>query len=343
MVLQQHLLKLTPALFKPHALHRFDQNFRETNCYGDLIIKLVHDLGLVPTACLAYTLAADFEGDQWPFGKPSHHDLESLYGVRVEELSLFRSLIDQIVTQVQRSSITLLDADAYHFPDTKGIDYGSNHVKTTIAITHIDVTSKTLRYFHNATFAELKDDDFESVLKPLISAQNGYLPPYCEIVKLGLVNKCSEKHLKEIAFSSAQFHLKKRPSNNPIQQHVTAIESHQIAIIDGGLPAYHAYSFVALRQLGSAHQLDAHSLCWLNADDVNLVAAATAFEQISTSAKMLVLKLAHVSNSGKPADSAVLCQRLLRLKQAGINILRLPGNMPYECNFFMKCVMSLVY
>ena len=262
MVLQQHLLKLTPALFKPHALHRFDQNFRETNCYGDLIIKLVHDLGLVPTACLAYTLAADFEGDQWPFGKPSHHDLESLYGVRVEELSLFRSLIDQIVTQVQRSSIPLLDADAYHFPDTKGIDYGSNHVNTTIAITHIDVTSKTLRYFHNATFAELKEDDFESVLKPLISAQNGYLPPYCEIVKLGLVNKCSEKHLKEIAFSSAQFHLKKRPSNNPIQQHVTAIESHQIAIIDGGLPAYHAYSFVALRQLGSAHQLGAHFLRW---------------------------------------------------------------------------------
>lgn len=51
---------------------------------------------------------------------------------------------------------------------------------------------------------------------------------------------------------------------------------------------------------------------------------------------MLVLKLAHVSNSGKPADSAVLRQRLLRLKQAGINILRLPGNMPYECNDFYE-------
>ena len=306
MTLQQHLFNLTPASFKPHVLHSFDQNFRETNCYGDLIIELVHGLGLEPTACLAYTLAADFEGDQWTFGKPSHQDLESLYGIRIEELSLYRRLIDQIVTQVQRGSIPLLEADAFHLPDTEGIDYRTSHAKTTIAITYIDVVNKTLRYFHNATFAELKDDDFDGVLQPLISAQKGYLPPYCEMVKLDFVNKRPEKELREIAFVSAQIHFKKRPFNNPIQQYATAIEAHQKAIIDGGLPAYHAYTFVALRQLGSAHQLGAHFLRWLNADDVNLVAAATAFEQISASAKMLVLKLARVSNSGKPADLTVI-------------------------------------
>ena len=302
MSLQQHLFNLTPASFKPHVLHSFDQNFRETNCYGDLIIELVHGLGLEPTACLAYTLAADFEGDQWTFGKPSHQDLESLYGIRIEELSLYRRLIDQIVTQVQRGSIPLLEADAFHLPDTESIDYRTSHAKTTIAITYIDVVNKMLRYFHNATFAELKDDDFDGVLQPIISAQKGYLPPYCEMVKLDFVNKRPEKELREIAFFSAQFHFKKRPLKNPIQQHATAIEAHQKAIIEGGLPVYHAYTFVALRQLGSAHQLGAHFLRWLNADDINLIAAATAFEQISASAKMLVLKLARVSNSGKPAD-----------------------------------------
>lgn len=302
MHLQRKLFELSPATFNPHALHGFDQDFRETNCYSDLIIELVHGLGLEPTACLAYTLAADFEGDQWTFGKPSHHDLESLYGIRIEELSLYRPLINQIVTQVQRGSVPLLEADAFHLPDTIGIDYRTSHAKTTIAITCIDADTKTLRYFHNATFAELKDDDFDGVLQPLISAQKGYLPPYCETAKLDFVSERSQKQLREIAFASAQFHLKKRPLKNPILTHAAAMQEHQQFIINGGLPAYHAYTFVALRQLGSAHQLGAHFLRWLNADDANLVAAATAFEQISTVAKMLVLKLARVSNSGKLAD-----------------------------------------
>lgn len=306
MHLQKKLFDLTPAGFNPHALHGFDQNFRETNCYGDLIIELLHGLGLEPTACLAYNLAADFEGDQWTFGKPSHHDLESLYGIRIEELSLYRPLIDQLVTQVQRGSVPLLEADAYHLPDAAGIDYRSNHVKTTVAITHIDLANKALRYFHNATFAELKDDDFDGVLQPLISTQKGYLPPYCEIAKLDYVNERSQKQLREIAFASAQFHLNKRPQHNPIIAHAAAMQQHQQTIIDGGLPAYHAYTFVALRQLGSAHQLGAHFLRWLNADDANLIAAAIAFEQITAAAKMLVLKMARVSNSGKPADLSAI-------------------------------------
>ena len=300
--LQKKLLSLTPATFSPHVLHGFDQNFRETNCYGDLIIELVHGLGLEPTACLGYTLAADFEGDQWTFGKPSQHDLMQLYGIRIEELSLYRALVDQIVTQVERGSVPLLEADAYHLPDTAGIDYQANHVKTTIAITYINVADKTMRYFHNAAFAELSGDDFDGILQPLISAQKGYLPPYCEIAKLDYVSERSQTNLREIAFISAKIHLRKRQRHNPIALHAAAMQEHQQAIINGGLPAYHAYTFVALRQLGAAHQLGAHFLRWLNASDVNLIAAADAFEQISASAKMLVLKLARVSHSGKPAD-----------------------------------------
>ncbi|MBC7757004.1 MAG: DUF1839 family protein [Bdellovibrio sp.] len=302
MQLQQRLFELTPASFTPHVLHSFEQNFRETNCYADLVIELVHGLGLEPVACLGYTLAADFEGDQWTFGKPSHHDLESLYGIRIEELSLYRRLLDQIATQLQCGSVPLLEVDAFHLPDTAGIDYQTSHAKTTIAITYMDVANKTIRYFHNATFAELKDEDFDGLLMPLISAQKGYLPPYCEIVKLDFVKIRPAHELRAIAFKSAQFHLKKRPFKNPIERYGLGIEAHQQAIIAGGLPAYHAYTFVALRQLGSAHQLGAHFLRWLHADDVNLHIAATAFEQISATAKMLVLKLARVSNSGKPAD-----------------------------------------
>ncbi|HAE99754.1 MAG TPA: DUF1839 domain-containing protein, partial [Methylophilaceae bacterium] len=91
----QNIFALTPETYQPHALHCHDQNFRETNCYSDLVIEIINGLGLNAVACLGYTLAADFEGDQWTFGKPSHHDLENLYGVRIEELSLYRALVDQ--------------------------------------------------------------------------------------------------------------------------------------------------------------------------------------------------------------------------------------------------------
>ena len=303
---QQQLFNLTPAMFSPHTLHGFNQNFRETNCYGDLIIELVYSLGLEPTACLAYTLAVDFEGDQWTFGKPSSHDLMQLYGIRIEELSLYRSLMDQMVTQIQRGSVPLLEADAYHLPDTAGIDYLVNHVKTTIAITHIDAENKSLRYFHNAAFSELNGDDFDGVLRPLIGAQKGYLPPYCELAKLEMLKVLSQDELRAIAFTSAKFHLKKRPRINPIEQHGLVMAEHQQNMISGGQAFYHAYTFVALRQLGAAHQLGAHFLRWLNAEDENLKAAANAFEQISTAAKMLVLKLARVSHSAKPADLTVI-------------------------------------
>ncbi len=308
-VVPRDIFALTPELFRPHSLlHNFEQNFRETNCYSDLIIEIVNGLGLNPIACLGFTLAADFEGDQWTFGKPSHHDLESLYGIRIEELSLYRTLLDQIVTQVCRGSIPLLEADAFHLPDTAGIDYRSAHVKTTIGITAIDVEQKYMHYFHNATFAKLEGEDFDGILRPLISGQNGYLPPYCEMAKLDKLVSNSEQTLYNIAFESAKFHLNKRPTQNPVKKHA---EAHQQTIIEGGLPAYHSYTFVALRQLGSAHQLGGHFLRWLGAADLNtksadLLSAADAFDHISLMAKTLVLKLARVANSGKAADLAAV-------------------------------------
>ncbi|HAJ72406.1 MAG TPA: DUF1839 domain-containing protein [Methylophilaceae bacterium] len=306
----QNIFALTPETYQPHALHCHDQNFRETNCYSDLVIEIINGLGLNAVACLGYTLAADFEGDQWTFGKPSHHDLENLYGVRIEELSLYRALVDQLVTQVQRGSIPLLEADAFHLPDTAGIDYRANHVKTTIGITHIDVENKRMRYFHNATFAELKDEDFEGVLAPQASKHQGYLPPYCEIAKLNLVNQKSESALRTLAAESAKFHLRKRPLINPVKRHAEAMAEHQQTIIAGGLPVYHAYTFVALRQLGSSHQLGANFLRWLDPQEANMAAAATAFEQIASTAKMLVLKLARVTNSGKPADFSAVFEEM---------------------------------
>jgi hypothetical protein len=297
------IFKLTPDDFTAHPLlHGSAENFRETNCYSDLIIEMIHASGLNPIACLGYTLASDLEGDQWTFGKPSHHDLEVLYGIRVEELSLYRPLPDQLVTQVSRGSIPLLEADAFHLPDVAGIDYRTNHVKTTIGITHVDVEKKRMYYFHNATFDKLEGEDFDGVVKPLIAAQKGYLPPYCEIAKLDRLQALDDDALRQHALSLAKHHFAKRPEKNPFLNYMTVIEAHQQAIIEHGEAAYHAYTFVAPRQLGAAHQLGAHFLRWLGNGQAPFVEAANAFDQIAVISKSLVLKLARVSFTGRPAD-----------------------------------------
>src|SRR6185312_4334966 len=60
---------LNAATYSPHDLHRTERIWLETNCYVDLWIELLHTLKLDPVASMAFTLAMDFEGDQWTFFK----------------------------------------------------------------------------------------------------------------------------------------------------------------------------------------------------------------------------------------------------------------------------------
>jgi hypothetical protein len=303
------LLNLTPENFAQHDLHNHERIFRETNCYTDLLIEVIHALGLNPIACLGFTLASDFEGDQWTFGKPSHDDLFKLYGLRIEELTMYRSMLEQMVCQVQMGSVPMIEVDAHFLPDTQGIDYRQSHTKTTIGITQIDIENKSLCYFHNATFTRLEGDDFTGIFLPSLSKEPAYLAPYCEILKLNNVKKMGENALKTIAFESAALHFSKRTTNNPIETYAQYIMRHQDEIIQNGHQAYHAYTFVAPRQLGAAHELGADFLRWLNPEDTNLCAAANAFTQIASLSKTLVLKLARINHTNKPANvEALLAQ-----------------------------------
>lgn len=296
------LSTLTPEQFSQHRLHQHDRNFRETNCYSDLLIEVIHNLGLNPIACLGFTLACDFEGDQWTFGKPSHDDLQKLYGIRIEELSLYRPLIDQMICQIERGTIPLLEVDAYFLPDTAGIDYRQSHAKTTIGMTHIDLERKKLRYFHNATFTELAGEDFDGVLFPQLSNQAGYLTPYCEILKLNKLINLPEEKLRNLALESAALHFSARRPSNPFEDYIKAMTSHQEAIIANGHSAYHAYTFVAPRQLGAAHELGASFLQWLNPTCPNFISATEDFLKIANLSKTLVLKLARINHTNKLAN-----------------------------------------
>ena len=83
---------LDPTTYEPHAIHGDGRTWAETNCYVDVLVELLHGLGLEPVAALPFTLRIDFEGDQWTFFKFPHADLLALFGLDIQELNPWRDL-----------------------------------------------------------------------------------------------------------------------------------------------------------------------------------------------------------------------------------------------------------
>ena len=96
----KRIAELDPATYKRHAVHGENRAWAETNCYSDVVIELLHGLGHEPIAALPFTLAIDFEGDQWTFFKFPDADLLELYGLDIQELAVWRPLVDHIADQV---------------------------------------------------------------------------------------------------------------------------------------------------------------------------------------------------------------------------------------------------
>jgi len=82
------------ANYVPHRLHSEACAWVEKNCYIDVMIEVLHAQGLEPLAMLPFTLAINFQGDQWTFFKPQHSELRDLYGLNIQEMSVWRPLID---------------------------------------------------------------------------------------------------------------------------------------------------------------------------------------------------------------------------------------------------------
>ena len=297
------LLGPSRAVSAPHALHAHDRDFRETNCYVDMVIELVHALGLEPTACLGFPIASDFEGDQWTFIKPATSDLDRLYGIGIEELCLWRPLVLHVEEQLRRGRIPLVEVDSHFLPDTQGSDYRARHAKTSIAITHMDTVGKTLRYFHNAGCFELSGPDFDGTLG--VGDHAPLLPPYTEIVKLDRCVQLDPQTLRARSRELARGYLDRRPRANPITAYAARMAEHLAWIRTGGFDAYHAYSFASVRQLGSAFELLASYARYLDAGaNGSCARAAEQAATISTTAKAMILRLARVANSGRTFDAS---------------------------------------
>jgi hypothetical protein len=311
-----------PATYQPHVLHQDGAAWVEKNCYVDLWIELLHAAGLEPEAVLAFTVPLDFDGEQWTFYKPPHVDLLTLYGVQVQEMSVFKPLLEHAMFHARHGRLLLTEADAFWLPDTKATDYRQKHTKTTIAIDAIHLADRRMRYFHNAGYYELQGEDFVQTFRLGFPPDPAHLPLFAELASFARVKKLSALELAQASKKQLATWFEQRPLTNPL----LGFSGHFIEQIprlkEQGLPAYHAFAFATVRQCGSGFELAAAYLRWLEARLPHGYAeAAEHFEAISASCKALILKGARAMVSSKPAEFKPIFDEMAEHWQAAMTSL----------------------
>ena len=299
------ILSLDPTTYQRHPLHGGERGWPETNCYVDLWIELLHAFGLDPLAGMAFTVAMDFEGDQWTFFKQPLADLYILYGIDVQELTIYRPLLEHVVEQVSLGKPVLVEVDAHYLPDTAGVSYKIDHAKTTIAVESIDPDARTMGYFHNAGYFSLSGDDFDDIFRVNASASDNavWLPPYTEIVKLGALQKRTPDELARLATDLLRVHLARRPLDNPVRRFQRQFADDVQRLSAGPMQLFHQYAFATLRQCGACAELAATFLQWLEGHGESGIApAAAGFEAIATGAKTLQFQVARAVNARRTVD-----------------------------------------
>ena len=299
--------ELDAATYQRHALHSEDRTWPESNCYVDLWIEIMHGIGLDPVPGLAFTLALDFEGDQYTFYKFGLNDLRDLYGIEVQELNIWKTLLEHAVEQTALGRILIPEVDSFWLPDTEGVSYQLTHTKTSIAIMDVDVPGRRLGYFHNKTYHELSGDNFDGVfrLAPGLAGPN-VLAPYTEIAKLDGVKPVSADELTARAIGLARRYIALRPRQNPIAMHRDRFPADlewMRASADPNL--FHLYAFATFRQLGSCFEVAADFLRWLGAHgETGIDGAIADFSAIASTSKSFQFKLARAVTFKRDVDFA---------------------------------------
>jgi hypothetical protein len=300
---------LTPESYRRHPLHGDAAAWPEKNCYADLWIGFLHTLGLEPLGMLAFTVAVDFEGDQWTFFKPPLEDLRSLYGVDVQELTVWRPLVGHAREHLAAGKLISTEADAYWLPDTAGTDYRRSHTKTTILLAELDTRRERLRYFHNAGFFELEGEDFRQLFRIGVPQDPAFMPFYAELVHIDRLVRRTPSELSDVAFEGLRRHFAWRPRTNPFSRFAARM-AHELPQLQAqGLAHYHQWAFASVRQAGAAFELLAAHLRWLATQGYpELGEPAARFEAIGQANKTLILKGARAVNSGRPLAADELLQ-----------------------------------
>ncbi|WP_250465010.1 DUF1839 family protein [Caballeronia sp. GAFFF2] len=294
-VVQLDPLRLRARRHHAHALHRGERIWRDGAGPVDLWIELLHGNGLEPRAALAYSVAQDFEDDQFTLGRITPEDIEKLYGLQVQELSIFHSLEERALVQTRRANTVLIETDAFFLPDTRSASYHREHAKTTIGIDVIDPNARRLGYFHHTGYHLLDGDDYNGVLGlPASDASTlaATLFPHVEFVKR-VREPLTGTALAEASADLLCAHLLRRPLHNPITRWRAAFPEHVDAILARGDAYTQLYFANVMRQLGANFELLAHYLQWMREQGFDIpVQTHTSARKIASETMVMQCRLA---------------------------------------------------
>jgi hypothetical protein len=294
---------LRASAFAPWRHADGEPDWPEKNCYADLWAAFLHLLRLEPLAMLGHTVAVDFEGDQWTFFKPVHAELRELYGVDVQELTVWRPLEAHAVEHLGAGRALSVEVDAHWLPDTSGTDYRRSHTKTTVLLLAIDTEERRLTYLHNAGCFELGGEDYERIFRIGEPADPAYLPLFAEFVRLDRVVRREPADLAMRAVRLLATHYEWRPAANPFARFGERLPSDLAQMRERGLAYYHQWAFASVRQAGSAFELAAAHMEWLaRSGYLDFAQAAPHFRALSSGCKALILKGARAVHTGKLPD-----------------------------------------
>jgi hypothetical protein len=302
---QRHrVAAIDAATYRRHPIHGEDRTWAETNCYTDLLVELLHGLGHEPCAVLPYTLAIDFEGDQWTFFKPPHRDLMELYGIDIQELAVWRPLVEHVRDQVAAGRPVLVELDSYFLPDTAGTAYRLAHVKTAVGVNEIDVENLHLGYFHNNGYYTLGGDDFREIFQLNGTPHDRVLPPFAEIAKID-PHFIPPHSLVDASLELLERQMARVPRINPFTQFKLKFARDVETLMHADIAQFHRYSFANLRQYGACFELGETYLGWLGAHGVDgLEIPRASLADIAESAKAFQFQLARSIARKKPLDLA---------------------------------------
>ncbi|MBV1693848.1 MAG: DUF1839 family protein [Hyphomicrobiales bacterium] len=292
------LSALDPSTYVPHALHDLARPWPETNCYVDVWIEILAAMGLEPAAAAGFTVAQDYEGDQFTFFKFPPEDLELLFGLTVQELAIYTAVDAHAAEQIARGRLPLIEVDSYFLPDTAGLSYRLAHTKTTIGLNRIDVAGRRAEYFHNRSYFVLEGDDFDGVFRRGAHAASAdALFPYVEFIKRARVPVAGD--LVRRARRRLAYHLSRRPAANPFNAFRHDLAAH-IERLRGGAH-FHDFAFNTVRQFGANYGLLSAHLDWLSLAGVSdMVEASAAARRIAEGAKVLQFQLARAAAGREP-------------------------------------------
>ncbi|AKT50188.1 DUF1839 family protein [Arsenicicoccus sp. oral taxon 190] len=301
---------LDARTFTPHRLHADDRVWTQTNCYLDIWIEIVAALGADPEALGVVAFSGGTVPGAWAFLKPQTDDLRALYGLEVGEINLWRTVEEHVLEHLAAGELVTVESDAWWLPDTEGVSYRTERVKTTIVPVRVDPRERTMTYFHNSGLYALSGEDYDGALA--VEGTESCTPqPYVERVRLAEPVPGGAT-LRSRARTLAREHLARRPADNPVVELAASVRALLPSLPDRGMDFFHRYSFTSTRQLGLTAQAAADASRWLargggpGADELD--SAATDFDVVSQEMKNLQFALARITG-GRRRDVEPTLQR----------------------------------